>query len=274
MCELFCLTSRYPTRATFSLETFARRGARGGTTIDGWGIALHDGRDVRLYKEPEPGGDSAWLAFVGQRHAASRLIISHIRRATMGGISLGNTQPFIRELGGRMHVFAHNGRLEGIEARYTTAKKRFRPVGETDSEIAFCMLADRLSPLWNTATIPALDYRLEIISQFAEELRELGPANFLYSDGDALFAHGHRRIQVSGTIEPPGLWMLHRECAIDTDGLQGFGVTVEASGEAQVITLLASVPLTDEGWRPLAEGELVVVRHGRVVASRGSPAFA
>jgi hypothetical protein len=46
-------------------------------------------------------------------------------------------------------------------------------------------------------------------------------------------------------IEPPGLWMLHRECAIDTDGLQGFGVTVEASGEAQVITLLASVPLTD-----------------------------
>jgi transposase len=51
MCELFCLTSRYPTRATFSLETFARRGARGGTTIDGWGIALHDAVLVRLGDE-------------------------------------------------------------------------------------------------------------------------------------------------------------------------------------------------------------------------------
>ena len=192
----------------------------------------------------------------------------------MGGISLGNTQPFIRELGGRMHVFAHNGRLEDIVAKCATAKKRFRPVGETNSEIAFCMLADHLSPLWNTSTIPALDYRLEIITQFAEELRSLGPANFLYSDGDALFAHGHRRIQASGTIAPPGLWLLHRECAVDTDGLQGFGVTVEASGKAQVITLLASVPLTNEGWRPLAEGELVVVRHGQIVASRGSPAYA
>ena len=139
-----------------------------------------------------------------------------------------------------MHVFAHNGRLEDIVAKCATAKKRFRPVGETDSEIAFCMLADHLSPLWNTSTIPALDYRLEMITQFAEELRSLGPANFLYSDGDALFAHGHRRIQASGTIAPPGLWLLHRECAVDTDGLQGFGVTVEASGKAQVISCLAS----------------------------------
>jgi glutamine amidotransferase len=192
----------------------------------------------------------------------------------MGGISLANTQPFTRELGGRVHVFAHNGRLEGIVAKYAGAKQRFQPVGETDSEIAFCMLADRLAPLWSTPTTPVLDYRLEIITQFAQELRELGPANFLYSDGDALFAHGHRRIQASGTIEPPGLWMLHRECAVDNDGLHGFGVTVEASGQAQAITLFASVPLTDEGWRPLAEGAIAVIKDGQVVASRGTPAYA
>jgi predicted glutamine amidotransferase len=76
VCELFCLVSRWPTRATFSLDTFAKRGGSGGSTIDGWGIALHDGRDVCLYKEPEPAGDSAWLSFIGQQHAASRLIIS------------------------------------------------------------------------------------------------------------------------------------------------------------------------------------------------------
>ncbi|MFI4999193.1 MAG: class II glutamine amidotransferase, partial [Reyranellales bacterium] len=52
MCELFCLSSRLPTRATFSLRAFADRGGPGGRSVDGWGVALHDGRDVRLYKEP------------------------------------------------------------------------------------------------------------------------------------------------------------------------------------------------------------------------------
>ena len=265
LCELFCLASRVPTRATFSFRNFAGHGARGGTTIDGWGIAFYDGLDVRLYKEPEPAGDSGWLAFIERRRVASRLIVSHIRRATMGAVSLANTQPFVREIGGRMHVFAHNGRLAGIEARYAAAKQHFRPVGETDSELAFCALADRLSALWSGADIPPLERRLDIVAAFAAELRALGPANFLYSDGDAVFAHGHRRTQADGTVAPPGLWVLCRECAVDSDGSPPSGVTFENNGEGQAITLLASVPLTGEGWRPLAEGEVVVISDGRVI---------
>ncbi len=274
MCELFCLSSRLPTRATFSLDSFASHGAPPGGMIDGWGIVFYDGLDVRLHKEPEPAGNSAWFAFVKQQRVVSHLIVSHIRRATIGGISLANTQPFTREFGGRMHVFAHNGSLKGIEARYAAAKHRFHPVGETDSEVAFCMLAERLSQFWSPGAIPSLDQRLDVIAQFAAELREFGPANFLYADGDALFAHGHRRVQASGSIEPPGLWLLCRECAVDGDRLPrsgatlggiDAGVTIEGSGEGQAITLLASVPLTGEGWRPLAEREVVVVRDGRVV---------
>lgn len=118
MCELFCLSSSLPTIASFSLRAFAQHGNPAGGAIDGWGLAFHDGRDVRLYKEPEPAGESAWLAFIEQRRLPSRLVLSHIRHATRGGNSLANTQPFVRELGGRMHVFAHNGRLDGVEKRY------------------------------------------------------------------------------------------------------------------------------------------------------------
>lgn len=32
---------------------------------------------------------------------------------------------------------------------------------------------------------------------------------------------------------------------------------------------IASVPLTDEAWRPLAEGELLAVRAGEVLVTRG-----
>ena len=41
-------------------------------------------------------------------------MISHIRKATQGGMNLENTQPFSREFGGCGHVFAHNGDLKGL----------------------------------------------------------------------------------------------------------------------------------------------------------------
>jgi glutamine amidotransferase len=265
VCELFCLSSRLPTRTTFSLERFAQRGGVGGP-IDGWGIAFHEGHDVRLYKEPEPAADSAWLRFIQHRRLSSRLVLSHIRRATRGEVSLANTQPFVRELGGRVHVFAHNGRLDGIED-HAVGPRRFATVGDTDSELAFCILLERLSPLWSGGRVPSLEERRTVVARFAADMRRLGPANFLYTDGEALFAHGHRRIQQNGTIAPPGLWHLSRECSVDMDALAQVGVTIETDRQLQQITLLASVPLTNEPWRPLNEGELLVVANGRVLAS-------
>jgi predicted glutamine amidotransferase len=265
MCELFCLSSRLPTSVTFSLRKFANRGGLGSHNVDGWGVAFHDGREARLYKEPEPAGDSPWLAFIQERRLPTRLLISHIRHATRGALSLANTQPFARELGGRTHLFAHNGRLEGIDDRFAASKGRFRPVGDTDSEMAFCLLLERLSSLWDGSAVPPLAARLAVVTGLAADLRPLGPANFLYSDGEVVFGHGHRRTQVDGTIAPPGLWCLQRACAVDTEALAPAGVTIEPAAGPQEITLLASVPVTDEQWRPLAEGEIVVVADGQVV---------
>ena len=266
MCELFSISSRLPTRTTFSLHTFASHGAPGRSAVDGWGIAFFDGPDVRVYKEPEPAGDSAWLAFVEGQRLACRLIVSHIRRATTGAISLANTQPYVRELGGRMHVFAHNGRLDAVTSCNDAAQLRFHPVGTTDSEMAFCLLLQRLLPLWSVATVPRLADRLSIVAGFAREMREFGPANFLYGDSDALFAHGHRRMQSNGTIAPPGLWILQRECTVDPEGLAQSGVTLQAFGDSQKIVLLASVPLSSERWRSLDEGEVIAIKDGRVVS--------
>ncbi len=265
MCELFCLSSRLPTRVTFSLRKFADRGGLGSHNVDGWGVAFHDGREVRLYKEPEPAGDSPWLAFIQERRLPTRLLISHIRHATRGALSLANTQPFARELGGRTHLFAHNGRLEGIDDRFAASKVRFRPVGDTDSEMAFCLLLQRLSSLWDGSDVPPLAGRLAAVTDFAADLRPLGPANFLYSDGAFVFGHGHRRTQADGTIAPPGLWLLQRACAVDAEAAAPSGVTIEPANGPQEITLLASVPVTGEQWRPLAEGEIVVVADGQVV---------
>jgi predicted glutamine amidotransferase len=100
--ELLGLTSRLPTAATFTLRRFAARGGLDERLIDGWGIALDDGTDLRAYREPEPARDSPWLAFIEQRRVRTRLLISHIRHATRGAVTLANTQPIAREIGGRI----------------------------------------------------------------------------------------------------------------------------------------------------------------------------
>lgn len=273
MCELFCLSSRRPTRATFSLRHFAAHGTSGyGRNVDGWGVAFHEGRDVRLYKEPEPAGGSPWLGFIEQQSLPTRLLISHVRRATVGANSHANTQPFLRELGGRMHLFAHNGGFDDIAARFDAAAYRFRPVGETDSERAFCLLLERLVPLWEGAAAPSLAARLAAVEAFAAEMRPMGIANFLYSDGEFVFGHGHRRTQADGVVAPPGLWLRHRHRVEGSGaGPASSGVTIHANGLSpaegpQEMALLASVPVTADQWRPLAEGEIVVLSAGELVS--------
>ena len=267
MCELLAISSRHSTRLTFSLEALAARSSPGNSTRDGWGAAFYQGQDVALFREPAPASDSPLVRLLETRGPDTTLALSHIRHATQGDITLANTQPFVRELAGRTHVFAHNGHLPGIAQSPRFTPGRFHPVGQTDSEHAFCALMARLAALWQapSSSAPALQARLAVVAAFAADLRELGPANFLYADGEVLFAHGHRRIQSgSGRIEPPGLFTLSRQCHDRRESLQAQGVGIGCG--FQEVVLVASVPLSDEAWQPLAEGETVAVSAGRLLA--------
>lgn len=268
MCELLALSTSQPARLTFSLRTLASRGGMSGTTHDGWGVAFYQGADVALFREPLAADGSALVSYLETQGPSTNLAISHIRHATQGTIQFSNTQPFIRELGGRTHVFAHNGDLPGIEAVLSLCA--CRPVGQTDSEYAFCVLLGRLQSLWDGATMPTLDARLSLLAAFASDLRQLGPANFLYADSDALFAHGHRRLQNGrGHAEPPGLWILQQHCApADPPPTQHAGISI--AQEERVSLLIASVPLSADAWQPIPEGELVAVRDGQLMATRAS----
>ena len=145
MCELFGISSRYPTNVTFSLKVFGERGGHTGPHGDGWGIAYHEGRDFRIIKEPAPAFESPCLRFVENHDFRSEIVISHIRRATSPQrLSYTNTHPFVRELYGYTHVFAHNGDIPGVLQDRGFAPSFYYPLGETDSETAFCLLMDRL----------------------------------------------------------------------------------------------------------------------------------
>jgi len=265
MCELFAMSAKRPATVSFSLMQFAEHGGHSGPHKDGWGIGYYAGRDIRLIKEAEAAADSEWVRFMMDHEIETHLAIAHVRLATMGARTFANTQPFTRELAGRRHLFAHNGNLPGIFADGSFNHERFHPVGETDSEVAFCVLLQRLSALWiEPARPPTLEARLTVVSSFARELRTFGPANFLYADGEVLFAHGHRRKQTgTDTLVPPGLVRLHRRCRAGEGAFASRSVSIDAM--EQDIMLFASVPLTDEAWEPLAEGEVIAVREGRII---------
>jgi len=260
------MSSRYPTSVGFSLETLARRGGHDGPHKDGWGVAYFEGHDVFLLRESSPAAESGLVKFMEKNGPPSNLVLSHVRLATQGEPALRNTQPFQRELAGRAHVFAHNGNMPGIKDACCLDSNRFTPIGDTDSEFAFCCLLERLEELWDGAAerAPSVESRLEIVADFAAQLRPLGPFNFVYSDGDALFAHSHRRTQGDGVVRPPGLHMLacsSNERAVD---LSESGIMLAPL--VQALALIASVPLTDEPWVPIREGEVVALRQGLVWA--------
>ncbi|RLB46043.1 MAG: class II glutamine amidotransferase, partial [Deltaproteobacteria bacterium] len=190
MCELLGMSSQAPGTVTCGLHELAQHSAA-GPNRDGWGVAFHRGADVQLYRGAEPAGESAQARRLAEEGVPSRLVVAHIRHATQGGVALRNTQPFSRDLGGRTHLFAHNGDLAGIETLHQAKGGHFRPDGETDSERAFAVLMHRLEPLWRRALDPpSLEDRFERLLELAAWLRPLGPANFIYTDGDVVVLHG------------------------------------------------------------------------------------
>jgi glutamine amidotransferase len=262
------MSSRMPTSVGFSLERLARRGGAEGPHRDGWGVGYYSGPDALLLREPGAASESGLAHHIEQHGPPSELVISHIRLATRGEPALQNTQPFVRELGGRSHLFAHNGELDGLTGAERTVGRRFRPIGDTDSEAAFCKLLDDLMPLWDAVVEepPPMEQRFELVTGFAARLRKQGIANFLYADSDTLFAHSDHRTPPGSQEVLPGLHVLERGCTEEVPDMSDSGVTLKTVQQA--LTLAASAPLTDEKWHPLAKGEVLAIRGGEIVGRR------
>jgi glutamine amidotransferase len=189
--------------------------------------------------------------------------MAHIRRATSGHISFENTHPFRRELGGRAHIFAHNGDFHDFQHHLPLIAGGFHPIGQTDSEHAFCYLLNQLKPLWNNVE-PSLDERLAVVSEFANHVRTgKNMANFIYYDGDYLFVHADRReFEIDGQItEPrsPALFLADRDKLLKDDWK-----VISPLYEAEAL-MLFSVPVSPS-LQPLDRGTLLAIKDGAVVA--------
>lgn len=263
MCELLAITSRKPTTVSMSLDQFASHGSDASANRDGWGIVYYSEDDIRRFRDTGPAAASEWVRFVEKQELCSTLFLAHIRNANVGKVSLPNTHPFSRELGGSMHAFAHNGFLENVNNNNAFALRRFMPLGDTDSEWAFCALLERLCSIWMAISrIPDLAARYRVIAAFGQQIRQLGPANFVYCDGDTMFVYADRRRQVDGDYREPGLYLGQQTCLGGAEKISGGGVDI--GSPKQQIVMAASVPLTDDDWEPMHAGTLVALKDGEI----------
>jgi len=251
MCELFGLTCNKLVRISFTWRGFISRGLK---HRDGWGVAFYpDSLSACIIKEPRPSIDSLIAQFLRSANIIqSKIVISHVRTASRGDVAYRNTHPFVRELFGREWVFAHNGTI----IREMPRPSFYDPVGETDSERAFCWILGRLRMLGRNAE---LCRKARLIEKEARRLSGLSDKfNFLMSDGECLFAFRSETGRLYYTVRAPP----HEAMVKLAD--EDFEVDLsDIKGEDEVATIIATEELTiGESWISLPSNKLLIFKDG------------
>jgi len=251
MCQLLGMNCATPTDITFSFRGFSQRAGITSDHSDGFGIAFFEDKACRLFVDNQSAVESPIAELVRNYPIKSRNVIAHIRKATQGKIHLENSHPFSRELWGRQWIFAHNGDLKDFLPELSG---RFTPVGNTDSERAFCYLLDQLVKCFGYDE-PKLDQVFDLLADISPSIAEHGTFNFCLSNGQALFTYATTKLH----------WLV-REYPFKPAQLIDIEVEVDFS---QVTTpedrvaVITTEPLTqNEEWTAFQEGEMILFRDG------------
>jgi predicted glutamine amidotransferase len=250
MCQLLGMNANTPTDLVFSFTGFSKRAEE---HKDGFGIAFFEDAGVRLFVDAQSAAVSPVAEMVKHYPIRSSNVIAHIRKATQGRIALENTHPFQRELWGRYWAFAHNGDLKNYAPRLHSA---FHPVGDTDSELAFCWLMQELAKAH--AGVPSIAELTATLKELVPRVAAHGTFNFMLSNGQALWAHCSTHLHY-----------LLRQHPFRTAHLQDDDMSVDFAQVAQPsdrVAVVVTQPLTaDEAWVAFAPGELRVFVGGQPV---------
>jgi predicted glutamine amidotransferase len=218
MCRVFGCVAAEPASIRHELVEAENPLIRQSEDHDsGWGMAVYeraDGSDPELVRYPNAAHDDGEFLEVTSKNG--RIFNVHVRRATMGGLALENTHPFC--LGS--HSLGHNGTIVRYP-RLLEDRRVARPNGDTDSEAFFNFLMAGYD-----ASDPVGSLRRAVSTTVQRS--SMSGLNFLFSDGDRLYAY---RL---------GLFELH---------------WLQRPGQL----LVASERVTDEPWHSVQQDVLLVL---------------
>ncbi len=252
MCELLGISFNIPVNPGISFRGFRQSGE---DHPHGWGIAFFRENAAQVIKEPVRAGMSDLSGFLSDYASMrSRIFIGHVRITSAGGVNYANTHPFCREMAGTEYIFAHNGTLRGFDKLEIG---RFRPVGRTDSEHAFCHLLGGLEKR-QKPLVGEKDF--DWLAAACARVNEYGKFNCCLADGKRLFCY-HDKTGYNGLCFVRRKAPFERIRLLDEDFEVNLPLEKNPEQEGFII---GTHQLTNEVWQSFEPGELIVFKEGKI----------
>lgn len=166
-----------------------------------------------------------------------------------------DVQPFVRPLRGNTHLFSMVGELPDIGNAERFPVGDHWPISCTDQERAFCLLQERMRKLWQR-TRPDHEMRLALVADYAGRLETLGAHNFIYWDGELMFAY----TSLEGGIEPLA-YQVFSGGEVHLEGALPVRISAEEGSDMVVIASRSLLPAST----PISAGSVVCFSGGRYV---------
>ncbi len=229
MCEIFGLSSQNEFAANEYLRTFFSHSVH---HPHGWGLACISRNGALIEKESIEASKSNYLKERLSQNVEAKIILGHIRYATIGNVEYKNCHPFTgKDSTGRRWTLIHNGTIFDYPPLNPYIQDQ---IGDTDSERIFLYLMDRLNKAQlQKGSRLVFEERFSLFDNIICDMSKGNKLNLLFSDGKYLYAHTN----CSGTL---------------------FYLTKNN------MTILATVPLTEEAWQPLPFTRLTAFYNGRL----------
>lgn len=259
MCQLLAMNSKNPADIRFSLTGFRRRGGVTDDHIDGFGIAYFEPTGLRHYCDDRAAMESPIAELLSNLTIKANNTMAHIRKSD--DRLLRNAHPFVREIWGEPWVFSHNGKMTIQDADDSDPIKQgitshYCPMGDTDSEFAFCYLLNQLKNRFEHK--PDAETLYAFLTEQCRFLAQYGIFNCLLTNGEWLLGYATTLLFYVTRQAPFGAATL-----VDADVTMDFS---QVNAADDVMTVVATTPLTqDEHWQQLAVNECVVFKDGMIV---------
>ncbi len=255
MPAIFSVNSNAPCKIDVHLKIYERKEEK--EMPHGWGIALYRDKIPFILREAITSPISELMAFLENYPSLeSKILVTHVRFMTTGGVTLEDTHPFSRELFGERWVFVHSGTVREYE---NIPLKYYYPIGKTDSEHIFCHIMDNIRDLGQN---PEIDALVAVFKRILPPLTKKGTLNFVLTNGSITIVfksarasplyYGKRKLEPNVSL---------------TYGDTDLEVTLTNSQSETINTfVISSTEMGRKDWALMDPNQLFIIKHGELEA--------
>ena len=248
---------------------------------DGWGVAYYvDGYPHVVKSVSSAVSDSLFRRVSGV--VASETVVAHLRKATVGNLSIINSHPF--QFGN--WIFAHNGQIPNFEEYREAIVEKVSPVyrryilGDTDSEVIFYLLISNMARYFDVHR-KGTDLS-ELVSEVKATVEEIQTVTAMdcYRDAAAqefyltfIISNGHLMLAHHGGKEL--YYSTFKNRCPESSSCPSYAPCCEAIARGGFVNhfIVSSEPLQGENvWLEMRAGEIAAVDwRMRLLAPAGEP---